>query len=191
MLVGVLLVIKLIFLLAFSLMSTFCNSEEMKVDNVSRWIVSSYPKNISLDKARQVSKHLIKASSEMSLELDFLVGLISIESGFKTTAVSREGAEGLMQVMAKWHRDKLKGRSLRDPRVSIEVGTIVLKDCLDDHNQNKRKALACYSGGSSKTVKPYYTKVMSKVKDFRDYSKKINSDRIYAENMIIAYSTKD
>lgn len=182
---------KLIFLLAFSLVSTFCYSDEIKANTLSSWIVSNYSKNISVDKAHQISKHLVKVSEEMKLELDFLVGLISKESGFKTTAVSREGAEGLMQVMAKFHRTKLKGRSLRDPKVSIDVGTIVLKDCLDDHNQNKRKALACYSGSSLKTVNPYYTKVMAMAKEYRDYARKINSDRAHAERMIVAYSTKD
>lgn len=137
-------------------------------ETLHHWIVETYPKNISADKAILVSEQILRASKNENISLDLLVGVISQESGFKTTAVSREGAKGLMQVIPKWHQDKILGRKLSDPKVGIEVGTMVLKDCLNNHNQDHKKALACYSGGTGKQAMKYYQLVLTKSKQFKD-----------------------
>ena len=93
-------------------------------------------------------------SSNISPHL--ILAMIKIESGFRHKARSTEGATGLMQVIPKWHKDKLKNRNPTDVKVSIEVGTKILSDCFVKHNNNSLKALNCYSGGGGKK---YFNKV--------------------------------
>lgn len=87
-----------------------------------------------------------------------ILAVIKTESGFRYKARSIEGATGLMQVIPKWHKDKIKNRNPTDMKVSIEVGTKILSDCLIKYNGNNLKALNCYSGGGGKK---YFNKVVS------------------------------
>lgn len=77
-----------------------------------------------------------------------ILAVIKKESAFKPIARNRSKASGLMQVIPYWHRDKIRGRNIFSVPVNIEVGTLVLKDCLDRNYQNLNKALRCYSGGA-------------------------------------------
>jgi len=56
------------------------------------------------------------------------------ESGFESTAKSKQGAKGLMQVMPKYHREKISSRNPYDVVVSIDVGARVLREYLDSNN---------------------------------------------------------
>ena len=77
-----------------------------------------------------------------------IVSLMKTESKFHPRAKSTEGARGLMQVIPKWHQDKIKGRNIEHIETNIEVGTQVLADCLDKHRGRLRRALNCYSSGA-------------------------------------------
>lgn len=77
-----------------------------------------------------------------------IVSLMNTESKFRFWAKSGEGARGLMQVIPRWHQDKIKGRNIHHIETNIEVGTKVLADCLDRRKGNIKKALSCYSGGA-------------------------------------------
>lgn len=136
---------------------------------ITNWIVKSYPKNTTLKTAETISRSIIQQSKVNRIKFDFLVGVIALESGFKVNAVSREGAKGLMQVIPKYHKAKIKGRSLFDPKVGIEVGTAILKDCLVKFNYRNEKALACYSGSTGKQATRYYQTVLAKSKLFQSH----------------------
>lgn len=82
------------------------------------------------------------------LDPHHVLAMIRLESRFNPQAVSVEGARGLMQVIPKWHRDKLAKRNPHDPVVSIEVGTSIMRDCLNKFSGNVKKAHSCYSSGA-------------------------------------------
>ncbi len=86
-------------------------------------------------------------AQRFNLDPFLLFGLINQESKFRSTARSPYGAVGLMQVVPRFHRDKLKGRSPTNIETNVEVGSQVLADCLETH-KSLRKALNCYSGGA-------------------------------------------
>jgi soluble lytic murein transglycosylase-like protein len=81
-----------------------------------------------------------------------IISLMDTESKFHSSARSSEGARGLMQVIPRWHRDKIRGRNINHIETNIEVGTQVLADCLDRQNGNIKKALNCYSSNARNYV---------------------------------------
>jgi soluble lytic murein transglycosylase-like protein len=50
-----------------------------------------------------------------------------------------------MQVMKRYHREKINSRNLKDPDVNIEVGTRIYKEYLDKY-KTPRLALRAYLG---------------------------------------------
>lgn len=71
---------------------------------------------------------------DLSLDPLLLLSVMGVESGFNPFAESTAGASGLMQLMAKVHRDKLNnfgGPNIAlNPVVNLRVGAMVLKDCI-------------------------------------------------------------
>jgi soluble lytic murein transglycosylase-like protein len=72
------------------------------------------------------------AGERTGLDPMLLVAVMAIESGFNPIAESPMGAQGLMQVIPRFHQDKLEAvsssESLLDPIVNIQVGALVLKE---------------------------------------------------------------
>lgn len=63
-----------------------------------------------------------------------IVAIIGIESGFNPFAESSVGAQGLMQIMPRFHMDKVPAgagsQPFFDPVVNIEVGVSVLEEAI-------------------------------------------------------------
>ena len=93
-------------------------------------------------------------SQQKNLDPFLVIGLIRQESCFNTKARSGAGALGYMQVIPKWHPEKVKGRSLYNPTVGIEVGTQVMREYINKHGESK--GLRVYSGGA----RNYYNGVL-------------------------------
>ena len=100
-----------------------------------------------------------------SINPKLLLGIISVESRFNPRAHSKHGAKGLMQVMHRIHKDKIRGRDPYRADVSVEVGSRIFKDCMTSKRGNVRKALTCYNGGGRK----YASLVLSAVNRLRGY----------------------
>ena len=115
-----------------------------------------------LRKPLQTVKHYVdlawaEAQRREGMSPELLIAIIYKESTFQPKVQSRYGAQGLMQVVRRWHRDKLKkSESLFDPAVNIRVGADVLEEYLDAANGNLPNALAKYSGNS----RGYATRVL-------------------------------
>lgn len=92
-----------------------------------------------------------------------LVAVMAIESRFNPFAESPMGAQGLMQVIPKWHTDKIDVKSdksaMFDPDTNIRVGALVLKEYIQSTGSVER-ALQQYNGSSDPTA-PYANKVMA------------------------------
>jgi soluble lytic murein transglycosylase-like protein len=89
------------------------------------------------------------------LKPDLVLGLIEIESRFDRFAVSRAGAQGLMQVMPFW-RDEL-GRpddNLTDIDTNLRYGCHILQFYLEKERGHLYKALARYNGSVGQTWYP-------------------------------------
>jgi soluble lytic murein transglycosylase-like protein len=86
------------------------------------------------------------AAAEYSLDAGLIRAVMQAESAFHPYAVSRAGAEGLMQLMPAL-ADEMGVTDSFDPRENIMGGTRYLKRLLDYHQGNLDLALASYNAG--------------------------------------------
>ncbi|MDS1139021.1 transglycosylase SLT domain-containing protein [Pusillimonas sp. SM2304] len=90
-----------------------------------------------------------EAEKRDGIEPELLIAIMQKESSLRPRVQSRYGAQGLMQVVRRWHREKLSpSESLFDPEVNIRVGTDILEEYLELAGGSLTKALGKYSGNA-------------------------------------------
>lgn len=135
--------------LAFALQAIPASAEPTYTKQaVERWIVAEVKASVSIDTVRKIINVAYAQARKHGIDPFLILTTIKTESRFRVDAKSSAGAQGLMQVMPRWHRDKIAGRNIKNIETNIEVGTTILVDCLDKHKQNVTLALRCYSGGA-------------------------------------------
>lgn len=87
-----------------------------------------------------------EAAAEYDVDPLLIRAVMQAESAFHPYAVSRAGAEGLMQLMPELATEMGVNDSF-DPRENIMGGARYLKRLLDYHNGNLDLALASYNAG--------------------------------------------
>ncbi len=93
-----------------------------------------------------------------------IIAVMAVESGFNPIAESPMGAQGLMQVIPRFHQDKLDAASgnngLLDPLVNIQVGALVLKESIRRAG-SLESGLQQYAGAVSDDEALYAAKVLA------------------------------
>ncbi len=87
-----------------------------------------------------------EAATAFDVDPDLIHAVMQAESAFHPYAVSKVGAEGLMQLMPDLSSEMGVGNAF-DPRENIMGGVRYLKRLLDDHDGNLDLALASYNAG--------------------------------------------
>ena len=87
-----------------------------------------------------------EAAEKYDMDPHLIHAVMQAESAFHPYAVSRAGAEGLMQLMPELSDEMGVGDAF-DPRDNIMGGARYLKRLLDYHNGNLDLALASYNAG--------------------------------------------
>lgn len=104
------------------------------------------------------------AGERVHLDPMLIVAVMAIESGFNPIAESRVGAQGLMQVIPRYHQDKLHAGAgpdaLLDPLVNIHVGARVLKESIRQAG-SLEAGLQQYAGAVSDDEAQYAAKVLA------------------------------
>jgi soluble lytic murein transglycosylase-like protein len=100
------------------------------------------------------------AGDRHQIDPDFINSVIRAESGFKPRAVSKKGAQGLMQLMPQT-ASQLGVANPFDPNANVEGGTKYLRELLEKYHFDVVKALAAYNAGPKRVdryrgVPPYY-----------------------------------
>lgn len=90
-----------------------------------------------------------REASRANLVPELVLAVIEIESHFDHFAISRSGAQGLMQVMPFWlkeigHPDD----NLVDVDTNLRMGCTILKYYMDMEKNDLHKALARYNGSA-------------------------------------------
>ena len=87
-----------------------------------------------------------------ALESALVHAVVSAESAYNATAVSKKGAAGLMQLMPDTAR-RYGATDRFDPVQNLHAGTRYLSDLLKMFNGNVSLALAAYNAGENNVVK--------------------------------------
>lgn len=106
-----------------------------------------------------------EAGSEVGLDPLLILAVTAIESRFNPFAESVVGAQGLMQVIPKYHQDKLDAHGadesgLLDPQTNIRIGARVLKESIRRMGSLKA-GLQQYAGALEDGSAQYTTKVLA------------------------------
>jgi soluble lytic murein transglycosylase-like protein len=105
-----------------------------------------------------------RAGAEYSVDPLLVLAVMAIESRYNPVAESNMGAKGLMQVIPKFHLEKLLDHggelALLDPVVNITVGTQILREY---HRRfgDLESALQAYGGAFDEPTSQYANKVLA------------------------------
>jgi soluble lytic murein transglycosylase-like protein len=105
-----------------------------------------------------------RAGTESKVDPLLILAVMAVESRYNPVAESTMGAKGLMQVIPKFHGDKLLehgGESaLLDPHVNIQVGAQILREYLRRFGETET-ALQMYAGAFDEPSSSYALKVLA------------------------------
>ena len=134
--------------------------------------MQGFPAHPLVDLNRVVNE----ASGRYRLDPDLVNSVIKAESDFNAHAISRKGAQGLMQLMPQT-ASQLGVPNAFDPQANVEGGTKYLRELLEKYNFDLIKALAAYNAGPQRVeqfggVPPYYETRAYVARIVRDFNKK-------------------
>jgi soluble lytic murein transglycosylase-like protein len=105
-----------------------------------------------------------RVGREFSLDPVLILAVMAIESRYNPVAESSMGAKGLMQVIPRFHPEKLAGHggegALLDPEVNIRIGAWVLHEYLRMYGELE-PALQKYAGAFDEPTSQYSAKVLA------------------------------
>lgn len=102
--------------------------------------------------AANYDHHIRRAALSYSIDPLLLKAIIQTESDFNQYAVSRNGAQGLMQLMPKTAQD-MRVRNPFDAAQNINGGARYLKSLLNNYRGDLVRSLAAYNAGPGRISK--------------------------------------
>lgn len=144
--------------------------EQEMIDDISEYIRLYYKRSATI--SREIAINAITASKKYNLPVQAIIAVTETESEFLPTAVSKEGARGLMQVNLKVWKPILgvNKEDLHTVDRNIDTGSRILRIYLDETDQNMQQALFKYVGGDSTYYKRVYVN-LAKFHIFRALNK--------------------
>lgn len=101
---------------------------------------------------------------EHHLDPLLIIAVIGVESGFNPFSQSGYGAQGLMQVVPRYHSDKLPGEAdpsaFLDPLINVQVGARVLRESINRMG-GLEEGLQQFGGAANDPSRRYATKVLA------------------------------
>ena len=133
-----------------------------EMTQVSRWLSRRYKVSaLAIEPALRAAED---SGQRFCVDPMLLVAMIAVESSFNPFAESTVGAQGLMQVIPRFHMDKI-GKdagedALFDPELNVRVGTQVLREGLRRYG-NLQTALQYYGGALNDSNAAYANRVLT------------------------------
>lgn len=134
------------------------------------------PATIPPPKEHTIAEIVRDASDKHLIDEDLIQSIIRIESSFNQKAVSRKGAQGLMQLMPATAR-KLGVTDSFNSQENVDAGTRYLHELLVKFNFDLVKALAAYNAGPQRVTQykgvPPYSETQAYVRRIiKDFNRK-------------------
>jgi soluble lytic murein transglycosylase-like protein len=129
---------------------------------VTEFIAKRY--RVAQDAAAGFVATAYRAGGEWKVDPLLILAVVAVESRYNPVAESNMGAKGLMQVIPKFHPEKLVehgGESaLLDPHVNIQVGAQILREYMRRFGETET-ALQMYAGAFDEPNSQYAFKVLA------------------------------
>jgi soluble lytic murein transglycosylase-like protein len=117
--------------------------------------------------SQEVAFNLVRLAHRVGREVQvdplLIIAVMAVESSFNPIAESVAGAKGLMQIIPKYHGDKLKPyggeQAVFDPATNIQVGARILKEYIRSTG-NVGIALQMYAGALGDNDDEYTNRVL-------------------------------
>ena len=131
---------------------------------------------------RQYSPVIETAAKTHGVEIALVHAVITAESGYNPRAVSRAGAQGIMQLMPDTAR-RFGVQNSFDATQNIHGGVRYLRELLTMFNGNKELAVAAYNAGENAVIRagnrvPAYPETASYVPKVLGLYKKFQTTRL-------------
>jgi len=123
------------------------------------WLAASEQRLSRYLKSRSERLDLLKTvyreAHRQNLDPDLVLAVMQIESAFDRYAISRVGAQGLMQVMPFWRLEIGRPQdNLTELDTNVRYGTTILAYYLEVANNDLVDALARYNGSRGRLIYP-------------------------------------
>lgn len=146
---------------------------------------------VKVDLAINFDQYIRQACSYYGVNEDLVRAMIKVESNYDPNAVSRKGAQGLMQLMPETAA-MMRLIDPYHPRDNIFAGVAYFKMLLDKYQGNEQLALAAYNAGPGAVDKyqgvPPYSETKNYVKKVQAYREQYaaqSSNNRYRSRVII------
>jgi soluble lytic murein transglycosylase-like protein len=137
---------------------------------VTEWLAKRY--RVATDATDMLVSAAYLTAKEIKLDPLLILSVMAIESRFNPFAESPVGAQGLMQVMSKVHRDKFEElggvKAALNPIANIKVGSLILKDYVN-RGGSVEAGLKLYVGaGAFESDAGYGAKVLAEYQRLKE-----------------------
>ena len=145
-----------------SVLVSAANSEKSEYRTLAVYLARRY--KVAQDATEQLVGAAHEAGSRTGIDPLLILAVMAVESRFNPIAESVMGAKGLMQVIPRFHQDKLDALggedSVFDPMTNIMVGARILKDAVR-RGGGLMPGLQLYAGAFDDISQQYAQKVMA------------------------------
>jgi soluble lytic murein transglycosylase-like protein len=143
--------------------------EDRKIRAMSDYLGKRY--FVSTEAIQRLVEMAFTVGHEFNLDPLLILAVMAVESRFNPIAESNAGAQGLMQVIPKYHADKLpdspSDASFLNPSVNVRVGAKVLKDYISRSGGDLQSGLQMYAGSPWDSTAQYASKVLAEKERLR------------------------
>jgi len=119
---------------------------------------------VSAAATRELVSAAFRAAELTNLDPLLILSVMAVESSFNPIAESSYGAKGLMQVVPRYHSEKLAfhggAETVLDPQTNIRVGAEILSDYIRRAG-SLEAGLQMYAGAAEDSDKQYAQKVLA------------------------------
>ena len=151
-------------LIAAAMVSSGTPVEELspRLRGVLDYVAKRY--RVADEALRPVFAAVQTTSRELRLDPLLILAVIGVESGYNPFAQSVHGAQGLMQVVPRFHLDKLPGipepTAFLDPMINVHVGARVLEESIRRQG-GVEEGLQQFAGALDDPERRYAAKVLA------------------------------
>lgn len=120
--------------------------------------------SVPFEVAKKYATWIFESGLKYNLDPLLIMAVIATESNFDYKAMSNGNAQGLMQIIYSWHKEKTSKVGLFDPKNNIFVGAQILNE-YSKKSSSDVETLLRYNGSLGEAPK-YAYKVLSNKKKF-------------------------